>query len=358
MHRSDSQHELPKNIDRYLATLSKLYEKEGLISLQELIVNSQIRVHEGWSQDNWNGGTYGHALYLILPEELYLNIIKQKDDLRNKIKEDINKIHNIQNEFIEEVFFEFNSSKLKDWRKDSGLLLVKKQNLPPNIEKRIWGNRGYRLFLSHTHENKITASDLKKQLEIFGISCFVAHIDIHPTQEWQNEIKNALLSMDAFIALLTDDFHSSYWTDQEVGFAFARNVPIVCLKMGIDPYGFIGKFQALTYSPESALQEIVKIFIQNDRMLNEYITAIQHCNCYDDGNALSEILPFLQKLSRQQVTNLIHAFENNNQIRDCFGFNGKSPYKYGDGLASHLSRITGRNYTYSKTGNTILLNRK
>ena len=52
-------------------------------------------------------------------------------------------------------------------------------------------------------------------------------------------------AMDAFAALMTEGFHDSDWTDQEVGFALARGVPVIAVKLGRDPYGFLGKFQAL-----------------------------------------------------------------------------------------------------------------
>jgi hypothetical protein len=113
-------------------------------------------------------------------------------------------------------------------------------------QQRIWGEAGYRVFLSHKTSVKRETAALKERLQPFGISCFVAHEDIRPTKAWQDEIVNALTTMDAFVALLTDDFHRSLWTDQEVGFALGRNVPIISVKLGKNPYGFIGKFQALS----------------------------------------------------------------------------------------------------------------
>jgi len=83
---------------------------------------------------------------------------------------------------------------------------------------------------------------LKERLQLLGVSCFVAHEDIHPGHEWQDEIENALASMDGFAALLTEGFHDSAWTDQEVGYALARGVPMIAVRLGRDPYGFIGKF--------------------------------------------------------------------------------------------------------------------
>src|SRR5208283_1859713 len=119
---------------------------------------------------------------------------------------------------------------------------------------------------------------------------FVAHEDIHPTTEWQNEIENALFSMDAFVALMTQEFHDSLWTDQEVGVAFGRGVPIIAVKLGRDPYGFIGKFQALSCSWDKADKELVKILVKYDGMLSAYIKAVEDCPSFEQGNILAEIL--------------------------------------------------------------------
>jgi len=347
--------ELPRNIEHYLAALSKIYAQEGNEQLQKIIVNSQIRVHEGWSYDNWDGGRYGHALYLTVPEALYLSSVKQRDEYQIQIREGINKIHNIQNEFIEEVFLEMDIAKEQDWRKESGLLLTCTRIILPEAETRIWGDEGYRVFFSHKAEVKKETAALKESLKLFGISCFVAHEDIHPTREWQNEIENALLSMDAFVALMTEGFHDSLWTDQEVGCAFGRGVPIVAIKLGKDPYGFIGKFQALSCSWDIAAKEIVKILVKHDRMLNAYTKAVQDCQSFDHGNTLAEILPFIDKLSDRQANRLVSAYNENGQVRDSFGFNGKRPRYYGEGLPFHLSRLTGQTYEFSYSGFKIEL---
>lgn len=185
---------------------------------------------------------------------------------------------------------------------------------------------------------------LKEELKLYGISCFVAHEDIHPTKEWQIEIENALDSMDAFVALLTDGFHDSLWTDQEMGFAFARGVPIVPVKLGKDPYGFIGKFQALSCSWMTTAKEIVKILAKHERMVNALIIAIKNCENFDNGNALAEILPSIDKLSPQQERDLLDAFNTNEQVSSSFGFNGRKSHVLGKGLPYHLNRLTGKNY--------------
>jgi len=349
MSEHTSNFELPKNIERYLATLSKLYARDGNQQLQELIVNSQTRVHEGWSSDRWNNSTIGHALYLVVPESLFLNFVKQKNDIQNQLKEDLNKIHNVQNEFIEEIFLEMDVAVDHEWREKSGLLVVGKRVVQPDATKRIWGDVGFRVFLSHKSEVKKETAALKDGLRLFGISCFVAHEDIHPTKAWQDEIENALASMDGFVALMTEDFNDSNWTDQEVGYAVARGVPIIAVRLGKDPYGFIGKFQALSSTWQSSVEDIVKILIKNDQILSAYIQALRHCPSYDSGNVLAKVLPGIEKLTASQIDALVAAYNETSELRGSFGFNGTKPQAYGSGLVSHLNRLGNRKFKYSST---------
>jgi hypothetical protein len=98
------------------------------------------------------------------------------------------------------------------------------EQIPSLGESNYWLIDYFRLFISHVHTSKKSAVNLKNALKQYAISCFVAHEDIIPTHEWHEEILRALNSMDALAAILTNDFNDSKWTDQEVGFAVAKNV--------------------------------------------------------------------------------------------------------------------------------------
>lgn len=108
-----------------------------------------------------------------------------------------------------------------------------------------WEEGGFRLFISHVSAFKLQAAHLKAFLTAYAITGFVAHDDIAPTREWEDEILKALESMDALAAILTPGFHESSWTDQEVGFAHGRGVVVVAIRRGLDPYGFIGRYQGI-----------------------------------------------------------------------------------------------------------------
>ena len=341
---ANSDFELPKSIGRYLAAVAKLYAREGKKRLEQIVVNAQVRVHEEWSYDSWDGGIYGHALYLVIPEQLFLAVAKQKTSIQEQIKKDLNTVHNVQNEFVAQVFLEMALTEDRDWRKESGLLVTGIRPVSPDSTKRVWQDDGFRLFLSHKSEVKKETADLASRLNSFGMSCFVAHKDIKPTKAWQDEIENALNTMEGFVALMTGGFHDSDWTDQEVGFALARGVPIIAVCLGLNPYGFIGKFQGLSCGWNDAATEITRLLINDPRMQEAYIMAVRNCSSFDMGNKLAELLPSIEAMDDGRLQRLVDAQNENGQARYSYGFNGSVPYKYGQGLIHHLHRLGKRRF--------------
>jgi hypothetical protein len=343
-----SNFQIPKNLERYLAALSKIYGNEGKRTKQEILVNARIGIHERWTYDNWDGGFYGHALYLYLPEHLFLAVNRQKEEIQKQIETDFNKIHHVQDEHIAQVFLEMEIPEDHDWRKESGLLRDGTRVVTDDAQKRIWGPDGFRLFLSHKAEMKRETALLKGKLQVFGVSCFVAHEDILATQAWQDEIENALASMDGFAALLTKGFHDSDWTDQEVGYALARRVPMIAVRLGKDPYGFIGKFQALTASWDECPEQLVRLLLKHDRMVNAYVQAARRCTSFGDANTHAKLFPALGHLSTQQIDDLVAAYNESGELKGSFGFNGTNTMYYGSGLVFHLNRLGGqRRFKYA-----------
>ncbi len=126
-------------------------------------------------------------------------------------------------------------------------------------EADFWRPNHFRLFMSHLSTFKTTVHLLRDSLLKYGVSAFVAHDDIEPTREWQDEIEKALFSMDALAAILMPGFNESKWTDQEVGIAIGRHKLVIPIRKGLDPYGFIGKYQG--FNPNGKSVENVAEFI-------------------------------------------------------------------------------------------------
>jgi len=154
--------------------------------------------------------------------------------------------------------------------------------------------------------------------------------------------------MDALAALMTEDFHESEWTDQEVGFALGPHVPIIPLRLGQKPYVFLARIQALSCNWDNAAESIVKLLITYDGMFDAYLQAIRDCGSYDNANLLSKILSSIEKLDDDQIAELVDAYNSNGQVYDSYGFNGDQSHTYGSGLVPHLHRLGSQKYEMSR----------
>ena len=140
-----------------------------------------------------------------------------------------------------------------------------------------------RVFVSHLSLEKQKATRLRDTLVPYGMSAFVAHEDIEPTLEWQVQIERALHSMEFFISVHTSGFKDSVWAQQEVGFAIAKGVKIITVRMGEDPKGFISKHQALSRGEKTAEKlaaEITALVEKNQRTNARY----QQCKLAADDD--------------------------------------------------------------------------
>jgi hypothetical protein len=361
MSNQEENYEIPRNIEEIFNKLSLFYSHNKSSELLKIIVNAEINIEEGGHYDGLNGGTYGHVIHLTISVALYLSIINDLEKYQEIIGSDLNKFSNVENEYIAKVVFELNPEDSKNWREKSGALLAPIRIVQAENQNRIWGNnKHFKVFLSHKNEYKSDTDKVKNILKPFGISGFVAHKDIEPTKEWQEEIENALFSMDCLVALITENFHKSAWTNQEIGVAIGKEKPIISVNLGTNPKGFSGIFQSLPATWETVGMEIVKFFVKNENLFNtyifdEYIKSLNNCSSYDTGNFLAEILPSITKLSDEQITKLIDAYSNNAQVNESFGFNGKKSAKYGEGLIFHLKRISDRDFQYSSHNTLIML---
>ena len=223
-----------------------------------------------------------------------------------------------------------------------------------NSRNGVWGE-GYLVFLSYESHASADAAKLKAGLEFYGITAFLAHEDIDPTKLWEEEINRALETMNAFVPLLTPEFHDSKWADHEIGYAICRGVPIVPVRLGLDPYGFIGRLQAIRSGWDEAPLEIVNILVSKDPAMTEaYIDRVLRCENFNDGNRLAKILESITELTDNQVEKLLMAFNQNTEVSGSYGFNGQRSNHYGEGLAKHLQRLTGKEYYCHTNGSPFL----
>lgn len=156
------------------------------------------------------------------------------------------------------------------------------ENLPqiiPVENDQLWVKGYFKVFISHSTTKKLLTSQIKSELNNYGIDCFVAHEDIEPTTQWMAEIKKALVSSNALVAIVCNEFSKSSYCDQEVGFALALDKLVIPIRLEKDPYGFMGAFQgvnAFQSTPAEIAASIVSILEKNYRTSDLLIRAKRH----------------------------------------------------------------------------------
>jgi hypothetical protein len=200
--------------------------------------------------------------------------------------------------------------------------------------------------LSHRDTHKKIAHDLSAQLTHFGISSFVAHDTIEPDATWKKEIEKALSSMEVMIAIVTDDFFESTWTNQEVGFALGRDVPVISIKFGSKaPKGFISDIQAhvgihekLDENAHGVYSSIVKRLIQNKRIREVVLNKFAKSTSFAMTGSDFRLIDAFDNFEQGEIEFLIESFNENSQINSCYFLTDE------DRFPKFLKRVSGEEY--------------
>lgn len=316
---------ITSNILSYIRRLEIMYRGRKERLAHEIIINSSIFVEEAISYDNWNNETYGHNVILFLDEDTIgkISSFKLQKDLISNIKSDLNTLtENIPNEFIESLWIELADDNNLDYQssvKFTSQPIVNPDNLT------IWKPEYIRLFISHKDEHKKEATLLAKKLEAYGISSFVAHDTIEPLEKWQNTIIKGLRSMEVMMVFVTDGFFQSCWTNQEIGFALGRGVPIISLKLEKEaPQGFIEDTQAIICgldSNQDTVSKIYKVLSQKlnheERIRKSLIQAFIKSPNFEETLKRFTRLQSLEKITDLDIKQIIKGFNHNDQLYNC-----------------------------------------
>jgi nucleoside 2-deoxyribosyltransferase len=317
--------ELPKNLEKYLAILSRRYKGQGNETLLKIVVNAKPEVDVGVDYDNWNGGQSGHRVRLQVPESLFHEVMEAKNDFAKALCKDLNALAEVPDEYFAEVVITLDEEPVAaDWREKSGALLAAQPSLAKSSESddgRLWGAGRPRIFLSHRAEQKKTATTVKEELGKLGAAAFVAHEDIEPTKEWQTEIERALGSMDVLVAILTTGFRESHWTNQEIGVAIGRGIPVISIRLGEDPAGFIGKHQALPGDLEHPNRMATALFarmLENLGLVKQILPALverwEQSDSFSSSNQVMAVLKNLSTVPGELMARLEKAYKANKQL--------------------------------------------
>ena len=189
-----------------------------------------------------------------------------------------------------------------------------------------WRSGYFRLFVSHIAKHRRFIGQMQDRLMIYGISCFVAHTDVEPTLEWQEAILSALATCDAMVASLHPGFFDSQWTDQEIGYALGRGQLVVSLSFGIDPKGFLGRFQAVsasTLSVEELSRDLYQILRNHPdtrkRISEAVVQQFEESESFQSAKTNMYALEQLEYWDGALARRAEKALANNDQISEAWG---------------------------------------
>lgn len=177
--------------------------------------------------------------------------------------------------------------------------------------------RPIKVFLSYSTTNKQLVKGIKDELGKYKLSVFLAHEDIRPSIQWQEEILQALGKCDVFLPVLTKEFKASHWTDQEFGVAIALNKLVFPISVNQKPYGFITRYQTHKFfspEPQSLAVTLLGVLAADRRFKDRLKPGFLHRWCLAGERTQSRLLtPILQQLSpfsyreMNQILNLAGA---------------------------------------------------
>jgi hypothetical protein len=307
----------PEDDETVQATLARALELKGREADARLIQAANLSVvHE--SHDNWNGGTEYFRIQLKIPLDLFVQLEPSLERAEQTILETATSI------WREQEYALFGSVKFFPIR-----LGAAGQSMPASMPASIptfWQPKSFRLFLSHCSSQKEAVSLLSSALRVYGISGFVAHEDITPNKIWQAEIERALRTMEGLCAIISPDFCSSRWCDQEVGFALGSGKPTLAVRCGADPHGFLGKVQGLP-CPEGKLplaapkicEALLKAPETSVSMTNALVEALVAAASFANAKAVAAAMEHIPRLEKRHAVAIRESLATNSQVSDAYG---------------------------------------
>jgi len=326
---------LPSQLDALMASAARYFKHQGKSELVTILANARVEVIEGDHYDNWDGGTTGHAVRLHLPEELLHLALPDGHDHGTEIGAVLNKLAHVSNEHFSSVRVCLDLGTVPtDWRKETDALLASPALAATSDtdRMRLWGEGSPKIFLSHRADFKTETKQLKEELAKYGAASFVAHEDIEPSRAWQTEIERALASADVLVAVLTTGFAASAWTNQEVGVALGRGIPVVSLRITEDPVAFIGHLQALPGHSRTAVERakaLVAAFSGYPRLTYSLLSGLvrqwEQVLSFPEAIRIMDLLDASNAMPSELLARIEAAHASNNQLHGSVVVHRKYP---------------------------------
>ncbi|MDD3760451.1 MAG: toll/interleukin-1 receptor domain-containing protein [Acidithiobacillus sp.] len=176
------------------------------------------------------------------------------------------------------------------------------------------------VFISYNTTERHVAARVHNALASVNIQSFMAHEHIQVSEEWRQRILHEIVSCDIFLCILSQAYLTSHWCLQESGISAVRGgMTVIPLSIdGTIPPGFIGNIQSTRVDPNTlSLNDLIPGLANHDFnftfdiMLNKLARSQSFRGAEEN---FRYILPYLHRLSPEQVVQLLRVSIRNNQV--------------------------------------------
>lgn len=140
-----------------------------------------------------------------------------------------------------------------------------------------------RVFVSHYHNDAAALGKMKKYLSDYGVSFFLAHMDINPGEHDLKRIKTEIKDCDIFLFIGNKQSKESIYCNQEIGMALGYDKKIISTldKKLKSSWGFIERNQAIKYTDidDDLSRELLKqfaVYSNNESYLHSKSSGIKY----------------------------------------------------------------------------------
>jgi hypothetical protein len=172
----------------------------------------------------------------------------------------------------------------------------------------------------------------------------VGHVAVEPARGGNHQVgvvNVAARFLKIHPQLLTPGFGDSWWTNQKVGVALGRRVPVVSVQLGEDPRGFIGASQAIRAQNKDAAERARRLFEAfsgyphlQPTLLSSLVRQWESVRSFSEGIRVMDLLNGCKAMPEDLLLRVENAYRDNDQLHNSVGVKRK----YADFIARMKAR--------------------
>lgn len=144
----------------------------------------------------------------------------------------------------------------------------------------------YDIFLSHSERDDNLIQMIAYSLKTIGLEIYVEEYETNYGKNLVDSVCEAIDGSTCFLVVLTKQSINSQWVNQEIGYAYAREKPIIPVK--VDKIKILGMIEGIKgirskSNTEDLISNIVWFFIEDAKILTFYVYC-QKCGKTEEFN--------------------------------------------------------------------------